>query len=179
MAIKEPYRAIYNNLYSENSRQAILIWWKELEARKGERSELRRADSPIAAAMCKATYRLQNVLPYWNHEPEILAIVAGILSTVTSSLSTIESFPMQMASKNGEKPCVSESRFQKIIKSHDLPELYLQTRRAVKLIEGPINILSLADGIISFSEIILGKEIPSSKKSVTYQWANDYYSKLL
>ena len=78
----------------------------------------------------------------------------------------------------GEKPPMSELRFQQLQKSRSTADFYRHILRAIRLLDGKVNIPSLANDIIhwhhEFDNQIDRK--PSSRLAV--RWATDYFTAL-
>ncbi len=157
------------------AREALLVWWKELDNARGDRAALRHCHNPLEVAFEPAFHRLKMKLePLGSIRPDQmnrLAIVAGVLSHVipdSHEKNLQRSFAVQMArppSKGStrKKACVSDMRFRQLLKIDNPDKLYTTMIRLVRLIGGSVDIVSLADGIYWWNE--------QTKK----EWAYTYY----
>jgi len=157
------------------AREALLVWWKELDNVRGDRAALRHCHNPLEVAFTPAFYRLKMRLePFGAISPDQmnrLAIVAGVLSHVkpdSHEKNLQRSFAVQMArppSKGSmrKKACVSDMRFRQLLKIEDPDKLYTTMIRLVRLVGGSVDIVSLANGIYWWNE--------RTKK----EWAYAYY----
>lgn len=171
-------------LKTEDAQQNLLKWWKEMREDKGECARLRRCETPMEVALCKSVFRLRNLLPFLNNQPETLATVAGILSHVAEieENTASVSFAKQLArpKETGGKPLLSEHRFQKLMKSRDREEFYQSLRRVLQVMRNQkINVLSLADGIIRWG-CEHGKTAElSAGKGLNFFWSDEFYSEYI
>lgn len=145
----------------------LITWWKGLETDKGERAALRRASNTTYVAFSPAYHRLLHRLVQQGSSVnrEALAAVAG-LSTHVKVNAASGSLARQMATpnSNGSNARVSGLRFRRLLAVADLSELYPMLIRVIRLLDGNVNLLSLADSIYWWNE--------NTRK----QWAYDYYS---
>ncbi len=153
--------------FSGNSsvQKALLDWWRDLDEARGERAALRRAATPAAVAFSPTFHRLLHSLQRIAHpSAESLAVVAGVLSHIKEQDGSV-AFAAQMASpKSGsDRARVSGLRFRRLLKIADREELYQPLIRTVRLLDGRVNLISLADGIYFWGE------------NVRKQWAYSYY----
>ena len=146
---------------SEQDQQALTAWWHWLDDNRGERAQLRRAQSPddilLTAAFAKF---LQHMPGYWgvaSGEKGIwlsdAAMIAGVLARVKDA-SSASSFAQALATpkEKGGKAVMSELRFQQLQKSRDEQEFFTRLCRAIALLGGTANILSLAESILHWLE---------------------------
>lgn len=157
------------------AREALLVWWKELDNVRGDRAALRQCHKPLEVAFTPAFHRLKMRLePFGSIRPDQmdrLAIVAGVLSHVTpdgQKRNLQRSFAVQMASppskgSTRKKACVSDMRFRQLLKIEDPDKLYTTMVCLIRLVGGSVDIVSLANGIYWWNEC--------TKK----EWAYAYY----
>jgi len=169
----------YPTFSQPGAREALLLWWNELDNARGDRAALRQCHNPLEVAFTPAFHRLKMKLePFGSISPDQmdrLAIVAGVLSHVTPDgheKNLQRSFAVQMArppSKGGtiKKSCVSDIRFRQLLKIEDPDKLYTTMIRLVRLVGGSVDIVSLANGIYWWNE--------QTKK----EWAYAYYENAL
>lgn len=155
----------------------LLDWWTALEADKGERAELKRAEHPLRVVFSPAyhdlLYRLQAAgYRVGPHDRERLAVLAGLAAHVKQHTDTGHSFATQMGSpKRSDKATVSELRFRRILATDDLSDLYTQLRRAISLLDGTANLRDLARALFRWRPI--AEQNPYDPRK---DWAYDYYA---
>lgn len=180
----------YAVLRDKSARQALIKWWLDLEdiklpngktkSNRGERAKLRRCEKPEDILMQSYFYDLHQRLPYIT-DTLALACVAGLLAHIkkTSDLS----FPKQLGQQkeHSGKAVFSELRFQQLLASRDLDELYENLRRAIMQLNRTAHILSLADGVLYWSQEQRDKnqfdERPEQR--FKFAWAKAYFSEVL
>jgi CRISPR system Cascade subunit CasB len=150
-----------------DAQKVLLTWWRDLDAARGDRAELRRAATPAAVAFSPVFHRLLHSLQRIGRpSAESLAGVAGVLSHIKEHDGS-GVFAAQMASPKagGDRARVSGLRFRRLLKIPDREDLYQPLIRTVRLLDGRANLISLADGIYFWGE------------NVRKQWAYSYYEK--
>jgi CRISPR system Cascade subunit CasB len=174
---------IYLKFSHPGARESLLSWWEELDCARGDRAALRHCHNPLEVAFTPAFHRLKMRLePFGsiNQDKMVqLAIVAGVLSHVKKNKSAGQesdfrkSFAVQMASPSskrgaGKKACVSNMRFRQLLKIEDPDKLFTTMIRLVRLLEGSVDIVSLANGIYWWNDC--------TKNGCTKkEWAYAYY----
>ena len=122
------------------------------------------------------------------------AAVAGLLSHVkedNQALSrgyqpkdknkprNIASFAEQLATPaKSEKPAMSELRFQQLQKSRTTDDFYRRILRAIRLLDGKINIPSLANDIIQWHQEFDNQINRKPSNRLAVRWATDYFTAL-
>jgi CRISPR system Cascade subunit CasB len=165
----------YLTFSQPEEREALLVWWKELDNARGDRAALRQCHNLLEVAFTPAFHRLKMRLEPMSSIPpdhmDRLAIVAGVLSHVTPDgheKNLQRSFAVQMARPSSKgstrkKACVSDMRFRQLLKIDNPDKLYTTMIRLVRLVGGSVDIISLANGIYWWNE--------QTKK----EWAYAYY----
>jgi len=176
-------RPTYRFLDDPAARDKLLEWWNWLDENRGERARLRRAESPEDVLLTGAFSRFLTEMPDAWAEPKHLpasALVAAILAHVKGKADA-SSFSAQLATPKdgGDKPRMSELRFQQLQKSHDPTEFFRRLLRAVRMLDGNVNILSLVEDTLHWMhEYRKGVDrLPQDR--LAFSWANDYYRTLL
>lgn len=149
------------------ARKILIDWWTGLDHARGDRAALRRCRSVQEVAFVPAFHRLrQNLSRIAPLDAEKLAMVAGILSHVKKNDPSLR-FAQQMATpgEGGDRARVSGLRFRRLLKIEEHEDLYGMVIRAIRLLDGSLNIASLADGVYWWN----GK--------TKNNWAFDYYDK--
>ena len=173
----------YRFLKEPATRDKLLEWWVWLDGNRGDRARLRRVESPDDLLFTGAFSRFLTEMPdSWSDSGHLpgSALVAAILAQVKGNV-TSSSFATQLATpkESGDKPRMSELRFQQLQKSQDPTEFYRRLLRAVRMLDGSVNILSLADDILHWMyEYRKGVE-RNPQERLAFCWASDYYRTLL
>jgi CRISPR system Cascade subunit CasB len=136
---------------SQDASYAILLdWWRGLDAAKGERADLKRAENPLCVAFNPVYHELLHHLQEAGYRlgadgRERLALLAGLAAHIKQHVdNTRLAALMGHPHSAGEKARVSELRFRRILATDDLGELYTQLRRAISLLDGTANLIDLA-----------------------------------
>lgn len=132
----------------EQDFKTLFDWWKGLENDRGARAELRRARSPEAVVFCGAYHRLCNRL-HWDKDK--LAAIAGLAAHVKKNKAG-QKCAEQMASGD-KKPVLSEMRFRRILEITDSNELYISLLRAIRMLDGRLNLRDLAESVYWWNKI--------------------------
>lgn len=151
----------------DDSAAILRSWWQWLEQHRGERAVLRRASSPTEVVFSPAYHHLLGKLQQQGYSVnrEALATVAGLTSHVKKDTGTEKSMAQLMASPRtgGDRPKVRGLRFRRLLAVRDRSELYLLLIRVVRLLDGNVNLISMANATYWWNEM------------TWRQWAYDYY----
>ncbi|WP_082021144.1 type I-E CRISPR-associated protein Cse2/CasB [Geobacter anodireducens] len=163
--------------------EQLLAWWKWLDDNRGDRARLRRVESPDDVLLTGAFSRFLSEMPEkWSESRQLSssALVAAIVAQVRTN-NEVSSFAVQLATPKdgGDKPRMSELRFQQLQKSHDPAEFFRRLLRAVRMLDGNVNILSLANDVLHWMNEYRKGVDRNPKNRLTFCWANDYYLTLL
>lgn len=172
----------YQILYREGDRKKLLEWWSKLADNRAERAVLRRATSADDVLLTPAFARFLSVMSAdWSEDYRLYdsAMVAGLLSRVKAHEEK-NSFAKSLATpkKDGSKAVMSELRFQQLQKSRDVDEFYLRMTRALAMLDGRVNVFSLADGILLWAKEKRQNPDKNPHKRLAVCWATDYYTYL-
>ncbi|MFP4237149.1 MAG: type I-E CRISPR-associated protein Cse2/CasB [Desulfonatronovibrio sp.] len=188
----------YKFLRGETEKKAVHEWWVRLAGDpslqnkdlkpwpNSHRAILRRAHTPEDALLSDGFRNLWFALPAEQRKPwdmQAWGCVSVVLADVKSDDPELE-FAACLAREHkshGEgtgKPCVSELRFAQLQRSNDLNELQRRMRRLISLVDGKINILSLADGILQWHREKMGYFEPRPERRLSVRWANAYFTEL-
>ena len=167
----------YREINDEHAKQ-LVEWWFNLQKRTGPRAALRRCSTPEDAALFPDTFKIKSIMPWISYESA--AAIAGMLSHVNEkgfndsrSLAT----KLAMSTESGRVP-FSETRFRQLLSSRDWHEFYTRLRRAVKILDGNVHPLSVADVILRWDrEYRLGMRNVHGH-SLKFDLSNDYYTQL-
>lgn len=164
----------------------LLAWRKSIDEKPGERARLRRAESPDDVLLSEPFFNFLQKMPETWSEPGHLpasALVAAVLAHANAhekgQYETI-SFAAQLATPkdSGDKPRMSELRFQQLQKSHDPTELFRRLLRAVRMLDRNVNMLSLANDILHWMHEYRKGVDRNPQNRLAFCWACDYYRAL-
>ncbi|WP_320056055.1 type I-E CRISPR-associated protein Cse2/CasB [Desulfuromonas thiophila] len=182
----------YQFLNDSETRDKLLEWWDWLDGSKArfkknhgraDRARLRRVESPDDVLLTEAFYHfLQNMPESWSeskHLP-VSALTAAIVSHVKEHDAS-KSFAEQLATTKdaSDKPFMSELRFRQLQKSHDPSEFCRRLLRAVKMLDGRVNIISLVNDVFHWMYEYQSGVDRNPQERLAFCWANDYYRTLL
>lgn len=176
--------------------QALQRWYKWLENNRGDRARLRRAESPEDILLTEAFAHFLQHMPdsdTWRKNLATSACIAGALSQVkadrqansrihhkkgSDDAKRMASFAEQLATPlegKGKAP-ISELRFQQLQKSTRPEDFYRRIIRAIQLLKGQVNIISLAHDIFHWHKEFShsASHIPANRLAV--RWATDYFT---
>lgn len=164
------------------ARDSLLEWWKWLDDNRGDRARLRRVESPDDVLLTSAFSRFLDEMPDdWSVSGQLpaSALVAAIIAQVKENVPS-PSFAAQLATpkEGGDKPRMSELRFQQLQKSQDPTEFYRRLLRAVRILDSNVNILSLADDILHWMHEYRKGVDRNPQQRLAFCWASDYYRAL-
>jgi len=170
----------YQYLWRENDQSKLLTWFNALGNNRGDRARLRRAETPDDILLTEPFFNFLHGMPeFWAEQRNlpVAAMVAAVLAHVKKN-DDKKSFAAQLATpKSGtDNARMSELRFRQLQKSRTPDEFFRRLVRAVKLAEGTVNVVSLADSIWHWmNEYYYGTDAkPFNRLAV--RWANDYYT---
>ena len=144
--------------------QALLHWWKTLEDDKAGRAELRRCRDATDVALTAAFFRfLQKFGINDRRHIDRYALIAGVLAHVKRYDETRHVAAQMATPKTGSRARVSGLRFRRLIQLRDRGAILQPMIRTVRLLEGTVDIQSLAEGLYWWSD--------HTRK----EWAHHYY----
>ena len=132
----------------------------------------------------------------WQESKQIFhsAAVAGVLSHIKADRQIaskgyqpkdkkkprrIASFAEQLATPlEGKKSPMSELRFQQLQKSRTTDDFYRHIIRAIRLLDGKVNIVSLADDILHWHWEFNNQPDRNPANRLAVRWATDYFTVL-
>lgn len=181
--------------------QLLQQWHQWLDDNRGDRARLRRAESPEDILLTDAFFHFlewMKPLTEWSEKTPILtkASIAGavahvktnkqIPSRISISKNTPEtsakfaSFAEQLATPldGKSKAPMSELRFQQLQKSATPDDFYRRILRAIQLLDGNVNLVSLAYDIAQwhreFNQIA---DYRNPQNRLAVRWATDYFTR--
>jgi len=158
---------------SPQARQVLLDWYRQLQDEPGPRARLRRASTPtdvmFEPKFHELFHRLVALQPGLDRsdQREALAAVAGLASRVREHVPG-RSFAGQLGAPAERKGGAAQAplsplRFRRLLALNGLEDRYLALGRVLRLLDGRVNLLSLADSVLSWND------------QTRQQWAYDYY----
>lgn len=166
----------YQILWDKEDCKKILEWWEDLDNNRGDRARLRRCENSAQVCIQPAFMKLICQHPVLKRYGIMdLAAVVGVLSHVRDHDET-KSFASQLGKIKNGKPVMSELRFFQIQKSELPQDFYKRMRRAVKLVGGRANVLSLADYILQWGKESRGFQSKFEINRLKFRMASEYYS---
>lgn len=173
---------------SEEDASCLKRWWAELDDKRGNRAQLRRASNADDVLLTPAFAHFLQAMPEtWGTGStgkgvplsiSEMAVIAAVLARVKEPLKVDVSFAKSLAlpKEAGGKAVMSELRFQQLQKSRSPEDFFTRVCRAVNLLGGKANIASLADDIAHW--LIEFRTGPASKPEdrLAVRWASDYYA---
>jgi CRISPR system Cascade subunit CasB len=168
-------------------------WHHWLDDNRGDRARLRRAERPEDILLTDAFYHfLEKMSENWRKKKNIFtsAAVAGLLAHIKEDRQTLseiyENKPKKMASfaeqlagpTKRKKPPMSELRFQQLQKSRTTGDFYRRVLRAIRLLDGKVNIPSLANDIIHWHQEFNNQIDHKPSNRLAVRWATDYFTVL-
>ena len=176
--------------------QAIQKWHKSLGDNRGDRARLRRAENPEDILLTEAFSHFLQQVPEsdtWRKDLATSACIAGALSQVKTDKQSnsriynkkdsdktkkMASFAEQLATPldGKSKAPMSELRFQQLQKSTSPEDFYRRIIRAIRLLNGQVNISSLANDIIHWHREFEHQFSHSPANRLAVRWATDYFT---
>lgn len=170
---------------SSDEKKKLRQWWDELDKNRGDRAQLRRAETPEDVLLTPAFAHFLNMMPArWSGNALIKltdsAAVAAVLSRVKeregdSSFAKALALPKQQGS---DRPAMSELRFQQLQKSRTEEEFFRRLCRAVRMLGDRANIVSLAEDILHWLLESRAELAFRPQDRLAVRWASDYYANL-
>lgn len=177
---------------------ALHRWHRGLDDNRGDRARLRRAERAEDVLLTEAFFSFQQKMPNeWRDSKPVFssAAVVGLMSHVKEDrLQTSRgyqpkdkhkprrkaSFAEQLATHpvGGTKPPMSELRFQQLQKSRTTGDFYRGIVRAIRLLDGRVNIISLAEDILHWHQEFNDRPDKNPRNRLAVRWATDYFTAL-
>lgn len=126
--------------------EVLQQWWTDLQARNGDRAELRRAETVADVILLPAFQRAcVRFKPFFNEDEQWevrLATVLGLIAHIRTP-NPEQALALQMA---GNPPVVSELRFRRLIQ-RDRADLYVSMIRVLRMLGNKANLHDLANSV--------------------------------
>jgi CRISPR system Cascade subunit CasB len=170
---------------SDKEQSDLIVWHDSLDSNRGDRARLRRAERSEDIMLTNAFFHFLEKVP--DKFPEKLseekrlfvsAAVAGLLAHVKLNNTNLRFAQQLAATIDGKKVPMSELRFQQLQKSQTTDDFYRRIIRAIRLLGGNVNILSLANDIIHWHKEFEHQLDRRPAKRLAVRWATDYFTAL-
>ena len=170
---------------TEEHRATLRQWEEELQGKSGLRASLRRSATLNDICLSEGFRSLMmQTHSLWNTEGKewrftALALVAALAAQV-KTIDERQTFAAQLGQKTGDNPVMSRLRFARLSAVKTPDELLRQLRRAVSLLHGSVNLLSLADDVFRWcreQNDLLNHRRRQQRpiEFIRIRWALDYY----
>ena len=174
-----------NYYLTSEASKSLQKWYQGLDSSRGDRARLRRAERPEDILFTNAFFNFIQQMPEdfpektaYSQRMFVKAAIAGIVSHVKEN-ETSGRFAQQLATAvKGQKAAMSETRFQQLQKSRTTDDFYRRMIRAVRLLNGRVNIVSLANDIIHWHKEYNQPFDREPANRLAVRWATDYYTTL-
>ena len=185
---------------SEKQRQWVRDWWRSLDSRdqdkdamlgklrgqgRADRARLRRCKNAEELLSNSATLLFARRLialggssKAFSDESQVyeqLAWVAGALAHVQEDPGDELTLAFRLGKAfGGERPAMSELRFQSLQAAATTEDFFLKIRRAIRLADRKTDVARLADDLLVW-QMEQGKSASPASSTVKFHWAYDYY----
>jgi len=160
---------------------ALLRWHKWLDDNRGDRARLRRAECAEDVLLTDAFFHFLKQMPeHWSEKKPMLssAALAGLVSHIKLDNPSATFATLLARPAKGDKPAMSESRFQQLQKSATTSDFYRRVLRAINLLGGSANVVSLGNDIIQWHQEFEHHLDREPAKRLAVRWATDYFTAL-
>ena len=163
---------------------AFIHWWHGISSpeaggmAKADRAQLKRCDTLTAVTLQPAFHRAYkamstaqfaghlsaNVKSTWQGwQQNRLAVLVGVAVHVKTASKRNLAQEMGRWSEGGDRACVSELRFKRLMESHDNDSFFIGLRRVMPLIGHQVDLGSLARDLFQWND------------AIRRRWAYAYY----
>ena len=174
----------YRHRLQDEDCKPLLAWWHWLDDNRGDRAQLRRAVAPEDILLTPAfAHFLQQMPARWAEGRSIQLVDAALVASIIARVKTQndkDSFARALAlpKEGGGRSVMSELRFQQLQKSRTPEEFFTRMQRALALLNGKADVLSVADNILHWLSEHRTAVNGDPQKRLAVIWASDYYAAL-
>ncbi|KNC11914.1 transposase [Klebsiella sp. RIT-PI-d] len=173
------------SIVQDDHKTTLRRWHETLQEKRGLRASLRRSKTVNDACMSEG-YRslLMQTHTLWKIEGQewrftALALTAALAAHV-KSIDERQKFAAQLGQTTGNNPVMSELRFSRLSAVKTPDQLLRQLLRAVRLLNGSVNLPSLADDIFQWcrenDELLTHiRRHQRPTEFIRIRWALEYY----
>lgn len=172
------------SIVKDEHKTTLRKWHAMLQEKRGLRASLRRSVTINESCMSDGFHALlMETHTLWKVQHQewrfmALAITAALAAHIRT-LDERQSFAAQLGQSEG-KAVMSELRFRRLLAVKTPDELLRQLRRAIRLLDGSANLISLAEDIFVWcrEQDDLMKHIRQQQRPTEFiriRWALEYY----
>ncbi|ECE0823963.1 type I-E CRISPR-associated protein Cse2/CasB [Salmonella enterica] len=145
------------SIVQEDHKATLRKWHEDLQEKRGARASLRRSKTVNEACLSEGFHLLlMQTHSLWKNKADWHVTALAITAALAAHIKFIDeqkSFAAQLGQKKGgDTPVMSKLRFSHLLAVKTPDELLRQLRRAVKLLDGSVNLFSLADDIFCWCQ---------------------------
>lgn len=173
------------SIVKDDHRATLRRWHQDLQEKRGLRASLRRSKTVNEACLSEGFRSLlMQTHSLWKIDRQewrftALALTAALAAHV-KSIDERQKFAAQLGQMTGNNPVMSERRFSRLSAVKTSDELLRQLLRAVQLLNGVVNLTSLAEDVFIWcrenDELlshIRRRQRPT--EFIRIRWALEYY----
>lgn len=172
-------------IVKDDHRETLRQWHETLQERRGLRASLRRSKTVNDACLSEGFRSLlMQTHTLWKIDGQewrftALAVTAALAAHV-KSIDERQTFAAQLGQMTGNNPVMSELRFSRLSAVKSPGELLRQLLRAVRLLNGAVNLPSLAEDIFHWcreSHDLFNhyRRQQSPTEFIHVRWAMEYF----
>ncbi|HCC0888743.1 TPA: type I-E CRISPR-associated protein Cse2/CasB [Salmonella enterica] len=145
------------SIVKDDHNATLCQWHEELQEKRGARASLRRSVTVNDVCLSEGfrTLLMQTHTLWKSAGQEWRFIALALTAAVAANVKTIDerqTFAAQLGQMTGNNAVMSERRFIRLLAAKTPDELLRQLRRAVKLLNGAVNLISLAEDIFRWCQ---------------------------
>lgn len=173
------------NIVKDEHKAELRLWHESLQEKRGLRASLRHSktvnDIYLAEGFRDLMMRTHSL---WKREYEVwrftaLAVTAALAAQV-KSIDERQRFAEQIGQMEGNHRVMSELRFARLSSVKTPDELLRQLRRAVQLLKGAVNLISLTEDVFRWcqeNDDLLNHVRRQQRPTefIRIRWALEYY----
>lgn len=169
------------HILNEQDRVHIKKWWEWLDQNRGDRAQLKRANSPDDILLSPPFFHFLHEMPEkWSNGRDITlpdaALVASVLAHVRTDSEAPFAKSLALPREGSTTPVMSELRFQQLQKSHTPDEFFRRMCRAIAMLKGKANIIDLTESSLLWLREHRTAPARTPERRLAVRWATDYYS---
>ncbi len=172
------------SIVKEEHQTALRKWYAMLQEKRGLRASLRRSVTFNESCMSDGFHALlMETHSLWKVQHKewrfmALAITAALAAHVRA-IDERQSFAAQLGQSEG-RAVMSELRFRRLLAVKTPDELLRQLRRAIRLLNGSVNLISLAEDIFDWCKeqddlMKYTRRQQRPTEFIRIRWALEYY----
>ena len=173
------------SIVKDDHKAALRRWHEALQEKRGLRASLRRSETVNEACLSEGFRSLlMQTHTLWRIEGQewrftALALTAALAAHV-KSIDERQAFAAQLGQMTGNNPVMSERRFSRLSAVKTPDALLRQLLRAIRLLNGSVNLPSLADDIFHWcreNDELLNhiRRQQRPTEFIRIRWALEYY----